>query len=111
MDTATKVARCARFIGEFGDAYRAKFGFGIGRRMVVVREMLGYDDHDQCVRYQITVRPEDSEEEIRFMLEPVFFAPENPGDNQVAQVADDLELDADEVRRRFEAAGLSGRRR
>jgi len=111
MDRATKVACCARFIGEFGDAYCTKFGLGIGRRLVVIRESLGYDDHEQCVRYEIVVRPEGTEEEIRFFLEPVFFAPEAPADHQVAQVADDLEMDTDQVRRRLEVAGLAGRRR
>ncbi|MBI5486487.1 MAG: hypothetical protein HY905_04065 [Deltaproteobacteria bacterium] len=111
MDRATRVARCACFIAEFGDEYRRKFGFGVGRRLVVVRELLGYDDHDECVRFQVTARPETSDEEIRFMLEPVFFAPEDESRDQVAQVADDLEIDPDEVRRRFAVARLAGRRR
>ena len=110
MDRATRVERCAAFIGEFGDDYRKKLGFGIGRRLVVVRESLGYDDHDQCVRYEVVVRPEDTEEDIRFFLEPAFFAPEDRTDHQAARVAGDLEMDLDQVRQRFEAARLAGRR-
>ena len=110
MDRATRVARCACFIAEFGDEYRRKFGFGMGRRLVVVREMLGYDDRDQCVRFEIVVQPEGSGEEVWFMLEPVFFAPEAAAADQIAQVADDLEVDIAEVRRRFAKDRLAGRR-
>lgn len=111
MGSMSRTDRCARFIREFSANYVQKCGLGVGHRLVVVGEGLTFDERDEVVRYEVVVRPEGTEEEIRFMLEPVFYDPEGPEDDQVAQVTDDLELDGDLVRRRFEDAGLAGRKR
>jgi hypothetical protein len=111
MGSVSRTDRCTRFIREFGTDYVHKLGLGIGRRLIVVAEGLAFDKRDEVVRYEVVVRPEGTEEEIRFMLDPVFFAPEDVTKDKIDQVADDLERDPEAVRRRFGAAGLSGRRR
>jgi hypothetical protein len=111
MGSVSRTDRCTRFIREFGTDYVQKLGLGIGRRLVVVAEGLVFDKREEVVRYEVVVRPEGTEEEIRFMLDPAFCAPDDPAEDQIAQVADDLELDADVVRRRLETPGLRRRGR
>jgi hypothetical protein len=87
-----------------------QLGFGAGAKLVVVAEGLAFDERDECVRFEVAMRPEGTDgEEIRFHLDPVIFALDGPADDQVAQVADDLETDANTVRRRFRNAGLARR--
>jgi len=110
MGSVSRVDRCKRFVREFNADYVRKFGLGIGKKLVVIGEGLDLDERDEVVRYQVVTRPEGSEEEIRFMLDPVFFAPADPAGDQIDRVADDLEMDVDEVRRRLGAAGLARRK-
>jgi hypothetical protein len=108
MGSGSNADRCRRFAGEFGADYVRKLGFGAGAKLVVVAEGLVFDERDECVRFEVAVRPEGTDgEEIRFHLDPVIFAPAEPADDQVAQVADDLETDANTVRRRFRNSGLA----
>jgi len=111
MGSVSRTDRCRRFVREFNADYVRKFGLGVGKKLVVIGEGLEFDERDEVVRHQVVTRPEGSEEEIRFMLDPVFFAPADPAGDQVDQVADDLEMTADAVRRRFDAVGLAGRKR
>jgi uncharacterized heparinase superfamily protein len=111
MGSVSRMDRCTRFIREFGADYVRKFGFHIGAKLVVVAEGLAFDDRDECVRFEMAVRPEGSDsEEVRFHLEPVIFAPDAAPDDQIAQIADDLELDAGEVGRRLAKLRPAGRR-
>ena len=112
MGAISRNERCRKFAQEFGADHVRKFGFGMGTKLVVVGEGLAFDDRDECVRFDVAVRPEDADgEETRFHLDPVFFAPEDVEADQMAQVAEDLEMDIDEVRRRFAKAALSRGRR
>jgi hypothetical protein len=110
MGSTSRGDRSDRFIREFNADFNRRFGFGVGARLVVIGEGLAFDDRDEVVRYEVVARPEGTEEEIRFMLAPVFYDPEEPEDDQIEEVAETLEAEPDTVRRRFEDAGLAGRR-
>ena len=111
MGPVSQADRCRRFVREFNADYVRKFGFGIGKKLIVIGEGLAFDERDEVVRLQVVTRPEGSEEEIRFTLDSAFYAPDDPAEDQVTQASDDLEMDDDAVRRRFDAAGLAGRMR
>jgi hypothetical protein len=110
MGSLSRTDRCGRFIREFGADYVRRLGFGLGAKLVVVAEQLAFDEANEVVRYPVVLRPEGSEEEVRLMLDPVFCGPDSSLHDQVSRVADDLEMDAAQVRRRFREAGLVGRR-